>query len=173
MSSALGLGLCRSPWGVGQLPVPRSAERRRRSWRSRGEPVVTVEGDLWRSQQVKGLERRGRPFEIHADSRHIVLNSRIVSRRVSVGMSAPHRGTGVPLHAAIGPTSCKTRKRLIRRDAAPDRRSMRSGICLSDRCCLSFCHEQQTRNENSQRGCDLPDRGWVREHFEWTGLQDG
>jgi hypothetical protein len=125
-----------------------------------------VKGDLWRSQQVKGLERRGRLFEIHADSRHIVLNSRIVSRRVRVGMSAPHRGTGVPLHAAIGPTSCKTRKRLIRRDAAPDRRSMRSGICLSDRCCLSFCHEQQARHEDSQlafrTGNNIPQPGAVR-----------
>ena len=120
---------------------------------------MTVEGGLCRSQQVKRLERRGRLFEVHADGRHIVLNSRIVSRRVRVGMSAPHRGTGVPLHAPIGPTCCKTRKRLTRGDAAPDRGAMRPGIRLSNRCCLSFRDEQQARNENNRRGCDLPDRG--------------
>jgi hypothetical protein len=156
-SSLRGLADRHESWAAASST--RSTERRRRSWRSIGKAVVTVERGLCRSQQVEGLEGRRGLLEVHADGGHIVLDSRIVSRRVRVGVRAPHRRTGVPLHAPIGSTCCKTRKRLIRRDAAPDRCSMRAGMCLSDRCCLSFRDEQQTRNKNSQRGCDLSDRG--------------
>ena len=113
---------------------------------------------MCRSQQVKRLERRRWLLEVHADRGHIVLNSRIVSRRVRVGVRASDRRARVPLHAPIGPTRGKTRKCLARRNVAPDRGSMRPCMRLSDRSRLSFGHEQQTRNENSQRGCDFPDR---------------
>jgi hypothetical protein len=108
---------------------------------------------------MEGLERRGGPLEVHADRRHIVLDRRIVSRRMRVSVRAPYRRAGVPLHAPIGSTRCKTRKCLVWGDGAPDRRSMRPGMRFSDRCCLSFRDDQQTRNKNSQCGCDLPDRG--------------
>jgi hypothetical protein len=119
---------------------------------------MTVEGSVCRSQHVERFERRAWLLEVHADRGHIVLNGRIVSRRVRVGMRAPDRRAGVPLHAPIGSTCGKTRKCLARRNVAPDRRSMRPCMRLSDWSRLSFGHEQQTRNENSQRGCDLPDR---------------
>jgi hypothetical protein len=112
-----------------------------------------------RSQQVERFERRRWPLEIHANCGHVVLNNRVVSRRVRVGVSPPHRGRGVPLQAPIGPTRCKTRERLIGRDGASNGGPVRSGMRLASRRCLSFRDEHQTRHEDSQRGCDLSDRG--------------
>jgi hypothetical protein len=111
-----------------------------------------------RSQQVEGFERRRWPLEVHANCGHVVLNSRVVSRRVRVGVSPPNRGGGVPLQAPIGPTRRKTRERLIWRDSASNGVTVRS-VRFSSRRCLSFRDEHQTRSEDSQRGCDLSDRG--------------
>jgi len=120
---------------------------------------VTEEWSVSWSQQVEGFERRRWPLEVHTNCGHVVLNNRVVSRRVGVGVSPPHRGGGVPLQAPIGPTRCKTRERLVWRDGAANGRPVRSGMRLSSRRRLSFRNEHQTRNENSQRGCDLSDRG--------------
>jgi len=108
---------------------------------------------------VEGFERRRWPLEVHTNCGHVVLNSRVVSRRVRVGVSPPNRGGGVPLQAPIGPTRRKTRERLIWRDGASNGGAVRSGMGLSTRRCLSFRDEHQTRHEDSQRGCDLSDRG--------------
>jgi len=144
--------------------LTRSTERRRCPWRSRGKSVVTVEGDRRRRQQVERFERRRGLLEVHSNSGHIVLNGRIVARRVRVGVRPPHRRRGMPLQASIGPTRCQTRKRLVGSDVAPDGTPMRSGMCFPGRCSLGVGDEHQTRDEDSQRSCDLSDRGWVREH---------
>ena len=69
---------------------------------------MTVERDRGRRQQVERLERRRRLLEVHSNSGHIVLNGRIVARRVRVGVRPPHRRRGMPLQASIGPTRCQT-----------------------------------------------------------------
>jgi len=69
------------------------------------------------------------------------------------------------LQPAIGSTSCKTRECLIRCDGAPDRAAVRARMSFPNGCSLSFREEHQTRNDDSQRGCDLSDRGWVHEHW--------
>jgi len=120
---------------------------------------VTDEWSVSRSQQVEGFEPRRWPLEVHANGGHVVLNNRVVSRRVGVGVSRPHRGGGVPLQPPIGPTRRKTRERLVWRDGAANGGPVRSGMRLSSRRCLSFRNEHHTRNEDSQRGCDLSDRG--------------
>jgi len=107
---------------------------------------------------VEGLERRGRLLEVHADCGHIILNNRIVSSRVRIGMRAAYGRAGVPLHASIWPTRGNARKRLARRDIASNACSMRARVRLSDRRRLCFGDKQQARDENNQRGCNPSDR---------------
>jgi len=139
--------------------LTRSTERRRCPRGSIGKSVVTMKVDRRRRQQVEWFECRRRVLEVHSDSGHIVLNRDIVSRRVRVGVRPPHRRGGMSLQPPVGSTRCQTRERLIWSDVAPDRAPMRFGMCFPNRCRLSVGDEHQTRNDDSQRGCDLSDRG--------------
>jgi hypothetical protein len=118
-----------------------------------------MEGNRRRRKQVEWFERRRGLLEVHSNSGHVVLYRRIVSRRVRVGVRPAHRCGGMLLQASIGPTSCKTRECLVWSDVAPGGAPMRSRMCFPDRRCLSVGNEHQTRHDDSQRGCDLSDRG--------------
>lgn len=122
---------------------------------------MAVEWGVRRDQQVERLERRRRLLEVDTDRRNIVLNRDVVSRRVRFGVRAADGIARMPLNASIGPARGEPRKGLARRDVATDGRPMRARVRLPDRRCrrLYFGGRQQTRSKNSQRGCNLSDRG--------------
>jgi len=94
---------------------------------------------VYRGQDVERLEDRRGLLEVHADRGHVVLNDRVVARRLRVGMRLSKRRNGMLLKVPIRPTPGNVRRRLIRREVAVDRGSMRPDMfpcrrCLSFRC---------------------------------------